>query len=240
MKSKKLFSHKNVCKVAIVLIILAHLSNSFSVRHKVKILDEIEAPSKANIYKLAYTDSIIGSVKQGEKVKIIGFYNKRYAFWAESESGIRGLIPIEELGYNFKAKNPSTKKSEIVSNVKCEGYPYKYDVVFDDGTKAKIKHENMEPQVSGKIRRHIISQSAGKYHILESKFNRKLLGKNVTELRDKKIIYVPFSSLNNNGLLKCIIPEYILIDNKKYDRVLIGISENLSFDCILNERLFDI
>lgn len=185
MKSKKLFSHKNVCKVAIVLIILAHLANSFSVRHKVKILDEIEAPSKANIYKLAYTDSIIGSVKKGEKVKIIGFYNKRYAFWAESESGIRGLIPIEELGYKFKAKNPSTKKSEIVSNVKCEGYPYKYDVVFDDGTKAKIKHDNMEPQVSGKIRRHIISQSAGKYHILESKFNRKLLGKSLEKIEKK-------------------------------------------------------
>lgn len=67
-----------------------------------------------------------------------------------------------------------------------------------------------------------------------------LLSKKYIDLRGKKILYVPFSSLNNNGLLKCIIPEYILIDNKKYDSVLIGISENLSFDCILNERLFDI
>ena len=67
-----------------------------------------------------------------------------------------------------------------------------------------------------------------------------LLSKKYIDLRGKKILYVPFSSLNNNGLLKCIIPEYILKDNKKYDRVLIGISENLSFDCILNERLFDI
>ena len=67
-----------------------------------------------------------------------------------------------------------------------------------------------------------------------------LLSKKYIDLRGKKILYVPFSSLNNNGLIKCIIPEYILIDNKKYDSVLIGISENLSFDCILNERLFDI
>lgn len=67
-----------------------------------------------------------------------------------------------------------------------------------------------------------------------------LLSKKYIDLRGKKILYVPFSSLNNNGLLKCIIPEYILIDNKKYDSVLIGISENLSYDCILNERLFDI
>ena len=56
----------------------------------------------------------------------------------------------------------------------------------------------------------------------------------------KKIIYVPFESLNNNGLLKCIIPEYILVNNKKYENVLIGISENLKYDCILNERLFDL
>ena len=67
-----------------------------------------------------------------------------------------------------------------------------------------------------------------------------LLSKKYIDLRGEKIIYVPFSSLNNNGLLKCIIPEYILIDNKKYNNILIGISENLSYDCILNERLFDI
>lgn len=67
-----------------------------------------------------------------------------------------------------------------------------------------------------------------------------LLSKKYIDLRGKKIIYVPFSSLNNNGLLKCIIPEYILIDNKKYNKIIIGISENLSYDCILNERLFDI
>ena len=67
-----------------------------------------------------------------------------------------------------------------------------------------------------------------------------LLNKKYINVTKYNVIYVPFSSLNNNGLLKCIIPEYILIDNKKYDKCLIGISENLSFDCILNERLFDI
>ena len=67
-----------------------------------------------------------------------------------------------------------------------------------------------------------------------------LLNKKYINLRDKKIIYVPFTSLNNSGLLKCIIPEYILINNKKYEKVLIGISENLSYDCILNERIIDL
>lgn len=78
--------------------------------------------------------------------------------------------------------------------------------------------------------------------LIDPYFNRPiiLLSKKYIVLKGNKIIYVPFSSLNSNGLLKCIIPEYILIDNKKYDSVLIGISENLSYNCILNERLFDI
>lgn len=67
-----------------------------------------------------------------------------------------------------------------------------------------------------------------------------LLNKKYINVRGRRIIYVPFESLNNNGLLKCIMPEYILIDNKKIDKVLIGISENLKYDCILNERIFDL
>ena len=64
-----------------------------------------------------------------------------------------------------------------------------------------------------------------------------LVNKKYIDLRGKKIIYVPYESLNNNGLLKCIIPEYILVMNKKYENCLIGISENLKYDCILNERI---
>lgn len=67
-----------------------------------------------------------------------------------------------------------------------------------------------------------------------------LLNKKYINVTKYNVIYVPFSSLNNNGLLKCIIPEYILIDNKKYDKCLIGISENLKYDCILNERILEI
>jgi len=67
-----------------------------------------------------------------------------------------------------------------------------------------------------------------------------LLNKKYISLRGKKIIYVPFSSLNNNSLLKCITCEYILINEKKVTDVLIGISENLEIDCILNERIIDL
>ena len=67
-----------------------------------------------------------------------------------------------------------------------------------------------------------------------------LLNKKYIDLRGKKVLYVPFTSLNNSGIIKCIIPEYILVNNKRYEKVLIGISENLKYDCILNERIIDI
>lgn len=78
--------------------------------------------------------------------------------------------------------------------------------------------------------------------LVDPYFNRPiiLLNKKYIDLRGKGVLYVPFESLNNNGLLKCVIPEYILIDNKKIDSVVVGISENLKYDCILNERLFDL
>ncbi len=67
-----------------------------------------------------------------------------------------------------------------------------------------------------------------------------LVNKKFIDLRGKKVIYVPFHSLNNNGLLKCITCEYILIDNIKYYDILIGINEvNMEYDCILNERIFN-
>lgn len=66
-----------------------------------------------------------------------------------------------------------------------------------------------------------------------------LLNKKYIKINNKNIIYVPYNSLNNNGLLKCFKPEYILIDNKKYTNCLIGIIDNLNMDCILNERILD-
>ena len=44
-----------------------------------------------------------------------------------------------------------------------------------------------------------------------------LLNKKYIDLRGKKVLYVPYESLNNNGLLKCVIPEYILVNDKRYD-----------------------
>ena len=78
--------------------------------------------------------------------------------------------------------------------------------------------------------------------LIDPYFKRPIILLNIKYINLNKynIIYVPFRSLNNNGILKCIIPEYILIDNKKIDKCLIGISHNLKYDCILNERIFEL
>lgn len=55
--------------------------------------------------------------------------------------------------------------------------------------------------------------------------------------------YIPFHSLNNQNLLKCLRPQYIEIANKKFNHYLIGISDKkFNFDgvqCILNYRLLE-
>lgn len=56
-------------------------------------------------------------------------------------------------------------------------------------------------------------------------------------------MYIPYNALNHHGLLECIKPKYILIDNKKLTNYLIGLSEE-SFklngvDCLLNYKILE-
>ena len=68
-----------------------------------------------------------------------------------------------------------------------------------------------------------------------------LIEKELLNTIPNKIIYIPYSSLNNHNLLKCIKPKYIIINNKKIKKVLIGLSEEKfnipGINCILNERI---
>lgn len=68
-----------------------------------------------------------------------------------------------------------------------------------------------------------------------------LVEKNLINLDNKKIMYVPYNSLNNHNLLKCIKPKYIIVEGKKFKNVLIGLSEEKfnipGINCILNERV---
>lgn len=57
------------------------------------------------------------------------------------------------------------------------------------------------------------------------------------------LIYVPYNSLNNHGLLTCCKGLKLQIDGKEYDRFLVGISEEKFFldgiDCIINSHVME-
>ena len=70
--------------------------------------------------------------------------------------------------------------------------------------------------------------------------NRKLL-KGVIRIRTP--IYVPYHSLNNNGLVECIKPLKLVIEDKEYTNFLIGLMDSKvminSSDCIINLEILE-
>ena len=71
--------------------------------------------------------------------------------------------------------------------------------------------------------------------------NSELLSPSILE---DNILLVPYDSLNNHGLLKCLIPEKIFIQGVGFRKnFLVGISNEKikmdGIDCILNSRLIE-
>ncbi len=56
-------------------------------------------------------------------------------------------------------------------------------------------------------------------------------------------MFVPFNSLNHHGLIVCLKPKYILVDNKKLTNYLVGLSEKSfklnGIDCLLNYKILE-
>ncbi len=83
---------------------------------------------------------------------------------------------------------------------------------------------------------------------IDSGNNLQYNGKMVIIVNNKKLnnikeyFFIPYTTLNNNGLLKCIIPKKIYINEKKIrKKVIIGIDKNkINIDgvnCILNKNM---
>lgn len=70
-----------------------------------------------------------------------------------------------------------------------------------------------------------------------------LLEKGIIDINEENIMYVPFNSLNNHNLIKCLKPKEVWINDKKYFNYLVGISDkkfNLNgVECILNSKLME-
>ena len=56
-------------------------------------------------------------------------------------------------------------------------------------------------------------------------------------------MYIPYNTINYHGLLECIKPSYIEIENKKLKNYLIGLSEESfklnGIDCLLNYKILE-
>ena len=70
-----------------------------------------------------------------------------------------------------------------------------------------------------------------------------LINKKLIETKDKKILLVPYNTINTNDLLKCIIPKQIYIHNIGYKtNFLIGLMDEITIDgvdCVLNQKLLE-
>lgn len=84
--------------------------------------------------------------------------------------------------------------------------------------------------------------------LIDPYFKRPIILVNKDKIKfsytDNDILIVPYDSLNNHGLLKCIIPDKIYIDKVGIrNNFLIGISEEEikidGIDCILNAKLLE-
>ena len=70
-----------------------------------------------------------------------------------------------------------------------------------------------------------------------------LIKKELINIKNKKILLVPYNTVNNNDLLKCIVPEKIYIDTIGFrNNFLVGLMDEVNIegvDCILNQKLLE-
>jgi len=70
-----------------------------------------------------------------------------------------------------------------------------------------------------------------------------LINKSLINVDNYKILLVPYNTVNNSDLLKCIIPKRIYIHNIGYrNNFLIGLMDEVNIegvDCILNQKLLE-
>lgn len=111
-----------------------------------------------------------------------------------------------------------------------KNYYYQVKIIFKD---------NSELKVTGFLDtgNKLVDPVTNKPIILISK--KKLKG----SIHIRSPMYVPFNALNHHGLLLCIKPKYIMINNKKLTNYLIGLSEESfklnGIDCLLNYKILE-
>lgn len=111
-----------------------------------------------------------------------------------------------------------------------KNYYYKIKIVFENGKALEL---TSFLDTGNKL----IDPITNKPIIL---INKKLL-KGSINIRSP--MYIPYNTINYHGLLECIKPSYIEIENKKLKNYLIGLSEESfklnGIDCLLNYKILE-
>ena len=111
-----------------------------------------------------------------------------------------------------------------------KNYYYKIKIVFENG-------KDLELTSFLDTGNKLIDPITNKPIIL---INKKLL-KGSINIRSP--MYIPYNTINHHGLLECVKPSYIEIENKKLKNYLIGLSEESfklnGIDCLLNYKILE-
>lgn len=120
------------------------------------------------------------------------------------------------------------KSIKVLKEIK--NYYYKVKIIF---------YDNHELTITGFLDtgNKLVDPITNKPIIL---INKKKI-KSLINIRSP--MYVPYNSLNHHGLLECIKPKYIIINNKKITNYLIGLSEESfklnGIECLLNYKILE-
>ena len=181
---------------------------------------------KYTIYNIIYlymTSIILGGFLYYLKIEF-SYSNKGFVFYYEglAINYIFLLIISPLILYVF------IKSIRALKEIK--NYYYKVKIVFSN---------NYEITLSGFLDtgNKLIDPVTNKPIILINK--KKTKGK----VPIRSPMYIPFNSLNHHGLLECIKPKYLEINNKELKNYLIGLSDTSfklnGIECLLNYRILE-
>ena len=142
-------------------------------------------------------------------------------------------IEFKSMNYLFLLPSPIIlyafiKSMKVLKEIK--NYYYKITITFND-------NYNLNLTAFLDTGNKLIDPITNKPIILINK--KKIKG----SIQIRSPMYVPYNTINHHGLLECIKPKYILIENKKITNYLIGLSEESfklnGIDCLLNYKILE-
>ena len=142
-------------------------------------------------------------------------------------------IEFKSMNYLFLLLSPIIlyafiKSMKVLKEIK--NYYYKITITFND-------NYNLNLTAFLDTGNKLVDPITNKPIILINK--KKIKG----SIQIRSPMYVPYNTINHHGLLECIKPKYILIENKKLTNYLIGLSEESfklnGIDCLLNYKILE-